>query len=57
MMRLTRVELRRLFSGPFLQATPVSAEEQAATRVVFEEQQKDWQANGARYVQDCRDMQ
>ena len=43
--------------GPFLQATPVSAEEQAITRVVFEEQQKDWQANGARYVQDCRDMQ
>lgn len=77
MMRLTKVELRRLFSrrltafallgallvtglalfGAFQEAQPLSAEEQAAQKVMFEQAQKDFAVNGKQMVADCLKQQ
>jgi len=77
MMRLTKVELRRLFSrrltsiallgalaitglmlfGAFEQAKPLSGAELTSQRANFDQAQKDWAANGAQMVADCKTQQ
>ena len=77
MMRLTRVELRRLFSrrltsiavlgalvitglmlfGAFVEAKPLSGAEMTSQRAQFDQAQKDWAANGAQQVADCKTQQ
>ena len=73
MIRLTRVELRRLFSrrltsiailgellvtglllfSSYQQAKPLSGAELTSQRASFDEQRKQWEANGPQMVQDC----
>jgi ABC-2 type transport system permease protein len=77
MMRLTRVELRRLFSrrlttiailgalvitglllfSSYQQAKPLSGAEMTSQRASFDEQRKQWDANGPQMVQDCLTQQ
>lgn len=77
MMRLTKVELRRLFSrrlttvallgaliltglmlfDSFQRAKPLSGAELTSQQAQFDQAQKDWAANGAQMVADCRTAQ
>jgi ABC-2 type transport system permease protein len=77
MIRLTKVELRRLFSrrlttiallgalavtglmlfGAFTEAKPLSGPELTSQRAQFDQAQKDWAANGAQQVADCKTQQ
>jgi len=77
MMRLTKVELRRLFSrrlttiallgaliltglmlfDSFQRAKPLSGAELTSQRANFDQAQKDWAANGAQMVADCKTQQ
>jgi ABC-2 type transport system permease protein len=77
MTRLTRVELRRLFSrrltsiailgalvitglllfSSYQEAKPLSGAEMTSQRASFDEQRKQWDANGPQMVKDCLTQQ